>query len=213
MNPNVRNMLEEIHIAFKRKFRDRETSWDNFIDFLAAENCAQLGQQLRHKFEWLFREKDLVRVILEAYDASLLRSDYHDHLGDMYLDNFRDKAYGQIASILLINKNIEDFQIASLYEKQGKSLSVLDPEAKTGRFLMHIHRTSPESHLFGIESDIRLLRIALTNMAIHDIPAYLLNANITKHATDSASSAGKYNWQFANKWYSCKDKLKPMANC
>jgi type I restriction-modification system DNA methylase subunit len=212
MNPNVRSMLEEIYQAFRKKFQNPENSWDNFIDFLAGDNCASLIFQFDHQFEWLYKDKDLVKVILEHYDPSLLDSDYHDHLGEMYIEYFPEKSKDHIANRILTNKNIEKLFKDAVKERPNQPYSILDPYAGTGRLLMCIHKTLPDCHLFGVESDIRVMRIAMTNMVIHKIPVYMLHADISKHATNIADDDGYYNWQFANNWYSCMDDLKPRAN-
>ena len=62
---------------------------------------------------------------------------------------------------------------------------------------------------FGVDSDLRLLRIAATNFYVHNIQGYLLHADGLIHETDISSEDGKYNWQFANSWYSNMDKLRP----
>ena len=212
MNPNVRSMLEDIYGAFKKKFQNPGKSWDYFIDFLAGDNYAPLILQFNHKFEWLFQEKDITKAILEHYDPLLLESDYHDHLGDMYMEHFPGKSNGHIANSAFMTKNIEELLKDSIKEKQAQPRSILDAHAGTGRFLMYIHQSLPNCRLFGIESNLRIMRIALINMAIHEIPVCLLHADIAKHAYDIANEDGYYNWQYANNWYSCMDKLKPLNN-
>jgi type I restriction-modification system DNA methylase subunit len=212
MNPNVRVMLEEIYHSFRKKYPEGEISWDYFIDFLAADNFAPLIFDFNHKFEWLFRDKEIAQAILEFYDPLLLSSDYYDHLGDMYLEYFPQNSDKRILQTLSIPKNLEELLADKMLKHSGLALNVLDPKAGTGRLLMSVHKSLPNCCLFGVESDIRALRIALTNMLIHEIPAFLLNADILKHAVDLADSDGKYNWKFANHWYSCIDKLKPKAS-
>jgi type I restriction-modification system DNA methylase subunit len=92
--------------------------------------------------------------------------------------------------------------------KTDQPVKILDKTVGTGRVLMSAYKRAPNSMLFGVDNDLRALRIAFTNLAIHDISGYLLHADCEKHELDIANDDGWYNWQYANRWYSCMDKLK-----
>ena len=62
--------------------------------------------------------------------------------------------------------------------------------------------------LFGIDTDLRSLRIAFTNFAIHGIQGLLLHADTRIHDIEMDTDEGMFNWNFANKWYSNIDRLK-----
>ena len=67
---------------------------------------------------------------------------------------------------------------------------------------------APEAVLFGAERDLRLLRIAHTNLAIHGITAYLLHADYREHELALDTADGEYNWKQANSWKARIDCLK-----
>ena len=94
---------------------------------------------------------------------------------------------------------------------ENRPLNVLDPCVGTGRFLIGAHKYAPDANLFGVDIDLRALRIAFTNCAIHGIRAYFLHADSLVHEIDISKPDGIANWQYANKWYSSWDKLKTMA--
>ena len=65
---------------------------------------------------------------------------------------------------------------------------------------MGAYKKAPGAYFFGVERNLDLYRIALTNLAIHDIPAVILNVDLDKYETDISLPNGRYNWQFANNW-------------
>lgn len=73
---------------------------------------------------------------------------------------------------------------------------------------MAAHKTAPNALFFGVDVDLRALRIAFINFAIHGISGYLLHADSLAHDTDISTDDGIYNWHFANRWDSCMNKLK-----
>ena len=211
MKQEVRTMLEDMYELFSRKFNDSVRAWDSLLEFLAVDNNASLIHELDHGFEWLFADKKLLPAVLDAYDAKLLRSDFNDHLGEMYLEKIVSKTEAQKKGLFLTPVQVADALAKMTMEESLKNPTVLDPAVGTGRLLMAAYKVSPQAHLFGVDSDLRALRIATTNFFIHDIPGYLLHADSLLHETDISTEDGRYNWQFANSWYSCMDKLKPVT--
>ena len=204
-------MLDRMYGLFTREFHDPVKSWDYMIDFLAADNCGQLLHQLNHKFEWLFENSRLVKNIKEIYNPKLLKSDFYDHLGEMYHEKVISAYDAKRRGMFLTPMNVADTlsQMALVSEKLEPN--VLDPAVGSGRLLMSAYKASPKACLFGVDIDLRALRIAFTNFAIHDIRAYLLHANSLVHEIDIAEKNGMHNWQYANRWYSCMDKLMPAT--
>jgi hypothetical protein len=197
MNPEVRAMLDKIFELFKSKFADVTNAWDHFIEFLAVDHNALFFSQVDHRFEWLCQDLEFSEKLIKAYDAKSLRSDYHDHLGDMY-ENIFQKDWGKRE----INQQLktEDYT-EQLGKKSGtEGIKILDKAARSGRLLMDVHKRFPGAVLFGVEPDKRLYRIALTNFAIHDIPGYLLNADPDIHELDLKNKNGQDNWSLANLW-------------
>lgn len=104
--------------------------------------------------------------------------------------------------------NVADMMADMTIGQTSESKTVLDPAVGTGRLLMAAHKVAPNAILFGVDTDLRALRIAYTNFAIYNISGYLLHADGLKHEIDISTPPGLNNWQYANKWYSCMDKLE-----
>ena len=209
MNSHVRTMLENMYALFSNAFHDPVKAWDYFIEFLAVDNCASLLYQLDHKFEWLMHDSKLMEAVKTTYDLKLLKSDYYDHLGEMYLEKFVSNAVAKRKGMILTPMTLADSLAKMTIREQDILINVLDPAVGTGRLLMAVHKRAPDANLFGVDIDLRSLRIAFTNFAIHNISGYLLHANSLIHDIDIATEQGRQNWRYANKWYSCMDKLKP----
>ena len=106
--------------------------------------------------------------------------------------------------------NVAKMTASMTIGETDKPVNVLDPVVGTGRLLMAAHKQAPNANLFGVDLDQRMVRIAFTNFAIHDISGYLLNADSLQHETDISTENGLYNWRFANRWNSNLDDLKPI---
>lgn len=210
MNSDVRLMLESMYDQISEKFKDRKSAWDRFIEFLAVDNCGILIKEINGNFDWLFSDMKFAGKLMTTYNPESLKQDHYDHLGDMYVEKFIPLNNPVRKRIIQSESEITNMLADPRINEKAKRICVLDPSAGTGRLLMAVYEKVPESILFGVDSDLNLLRIAMTNFVIHDIPGYLLNANILEHETDISKENGDYNWQFANKWYSHFDRLKPM---
>lgn len=194
------------------KFHDPIKAWDNFIDFLAVDNCGSLLYQINHKFEWLVKDSRLVKSLQDTYDNGLLRSDFYDHLGEMYLEKVVGIKQVQQRGQYLTPMNVAESMAVINVGKTDKKVKVLDPAVGTGRLLMAAYKQAPNGVFFGVDVDIRMVRIAFTNFAIHGISGYLLHADSLIHEIDISEEEGRNNWQYANKWYSCIEKLKPITS-
>lgn len=203
----ARKVYQEMYDILYSKFYDHNKAWDCLIDFLAVDNCPALLNQLEHKFEWLFEDKDLCEKIMKVYNPDVLKQDMHDHLGDMYVDN-QSKLGRTFKGQFLTPDTVCDSICNMTIGQSDSHVNILDPAVGTGRFLIYAHYYAPNANLFGVDIDLRALRIAFTNCAIHGISVYLLHANSLRHEIDISNEAGKYNWKYANRWYSCWDKLK-----
>jgi len=208
MKQDVRKMLERMYDLLTEKFNDPVKAWDNFIEFLAVDNYGSLIYQLDHMFEWLFEDSRLADRLMKTYDPEKLRSDYYDHLGEMYLEKLVGTRQAQERGQFLTPMNVAESMAAMTIGQTDKPVRVLDPCVGTGILLMAAHKTAPNALFFGVDVDLRALRIAFTNFAIHGISGYLLHADSLAYDTDISTEEGRYNWQFANRWDSCMNKLK-----
>jgi len=198
-------MLETMYILLLGKFKDKIIAWDHFIEFLAVDNSGHLIFQLNHKFEWLFEDKQLLKSIKNIYNSTLLNSDYYDHLGEMYQEKILTQKQSQ-SKFLSMDEAFSKAE--ATIKKTDSPIKILDTCVGSGRYLMAIYKINPNAVLFGVGKDLRALRIAYTNFAIHGIRGYLLHADTLLHEINLDIDAGKYNWEFSNKWHSCQDKLR-----
>jgi type I restriction-modification system DNA methylase subunit len=205
-------MLESMYDAFREHSKDSLTAWDRLIEFIAADHRPRLFYQLNHRFEWLFEDSRLVEKLEQTYKPILMQSDYYDHLGEMYRDSVIAQQKGDSTGFILMPEAAAKTMAEEVIAEDEQPLYIVDPVAGTGRMLMAIHRRVPKAHLFGVESDLRTLRIAYTNLAIHGIRALLLHADRLSHEIDLACDEGRFNWKYCNSWYSCKEKLKPITH-
>lgn len=204
-------MLERMYDLFTGKFYDPVKSWDRLIEFLAVDNCGPLLYQLDHKFEWLFQDSKLAEAVMKTYDPKLLRSDYYDHLGEMYLDKIVSKHEANRKGMFLTPMELADAMARMTIPETQRPMNILDPAVGSGRLLMAAYKRAPHARLFGVDIDLRSVRIAFANFTIHKIPGYLLHADSLWHETDIGTQDGRDNWQYANRWYSCMDKLTPLS--
>jgi type I restriction-modification system DNA methylase subunit len=202
-------MLNYLYDIFYQKFKEPVKSWDYFIEFLMGDHNPAFIPQFTHRFEWLINESKLIQAINDTYNPKLLKQHYYDHLGEMYLENVVSKNEAYKKSQFLTPESVAETMAQISIKNKNEYLSIIDPAAGTGRLLMAAYKYAPNSLLFGVDVDIRCVRIGLTNFAIHNIPGYFLNADSLKHEIDISNKVGLHNWQFSNKWHSCMDQLKP----
>lgn len=201
MNKEVYSMLERMHELFKNKFQDRLTAWDHFIEFIAVDNQGSLFFEIPLKFEWLFEDQEFCKAVLDIYDSKLLRSDYYDYLGELYYNKILDQP-----DKLLSNQKAESI-ILNYIDKTNKQIKILIPKCQTGRLVMQTKDIAEKAIIYAIETDIRLYRIALTNMIIHNIKGYTLCTNKPRENIDEVINDSKNNWKYANSW--CVPSTKP----
>lgn len=203
MQSKVRKMLDNMYALFITKFKDRFKAWDYFLEFIAADHYGSLIYQFNHKLEWLFEDQKLTKSLLNIYDSKLLKSDYYDHLGELYFD----KVIVDKNQSLMSHDTADKLAMLNIGNNDAP-LKILDPCVGTGRYLMATARLAPNALVFGVDSNLRLLRIAYTNFLIHNIKGYVLHANKKIHDIELNTKNGIHNWQFANKWNSCIGQLK-----
>lgn len=194
MNKEVSSMVEKIYDLFLKKFKDELTSWDHFIEFIAIDNQGSLFFEIPHKFEWLFEDQYFCKSVLDIYDSKLLKSDYYDHLGELYFKRVIKQ------SEKLIPPEKAESTILNYIDKTDKQIKILIPNAQTGRIIMAIKDIANKAMIYAIEPDIRLYRIALTNMIIHNIKGYILCTNKPRSNVDDIIIDSKNNWKYANAW-------------
>lgn len=211
MNPKVRTMLENLYDEFHNKFKDKTKAWDRYLEFIALDNNINLIKQLHHNNEWLYNDKKFIENISKTYDANLLKSDYYDHLGEIYTERILSKNKQNNKDYFLTPMQTAFDAVKRDIPESNKELKIFDALTNTGRLLMAAYKQAPNSLLFGVEKDNRLLRIAFTNFLIHDISGYFLNANPDVHEVDISKKDGFHNWTHANTWNSQINKLRTKS--
>jgi type I restriction-modification system DNA methylase subunit len=207
MNPKTKQMYQEMYDILYRRFHHHEKTIDALTEFIAVDNCPALLNQLDHKLEWVYDDPELCQSLDSVYNLDLLKADAYDYLGDLYLGKQRNDERKHKGQYLLPERVVGHIN-GIVISKTDEKVNILDPYVGTGRFLISAHKYAPNANLFGVDIDLRALRIAFTNCAIQNIKAYLLHADNLVHEIDVSKADGSYNWQFANRWYSCMDKLQ-----
>lgn len=211
MNPKVRTMLEKMYDLIDEEFRDSRKAWDHLVEFLAISNAMWLYSDLQSRLGWLFENTSLTDSLMQLYDSKLLSSDYDDHLGEMYLEKMLSPGEAKKRGQFLTPKEVGDLMARMTITETDKPVNILDPAVGSGRLLMSAHKVAPRGRLFGVDNDLQMVRVALTNLAIHRIPGYILHANSLEHEIDIGTQQGRENWQYANRWDSCMDKLRAVS--
>ncbi|MFX1478238.1 MAG: hypothetical protein ACFFCI_08900 [Promethearchaeota archaeon] len=208
MNLKVRTMLEQLFTAFTKKYNDPIKSWNRFLEFIAIDNFFPILAELDYNLAWFCENKEFLESVMDIYNSQCLKSDYYDHLGELYWDKILSKKY--------ISQTSNSYLISPSYTKRimednnkNRKRTILVKAVGSGRTIMEYHKYYSNSIFFGIEPDLRLYRIALTNCLIHNIPAYLLHANLQKYEVDISTKEGNYNWRFYNKWRSQMNNMLP----
>ncbi len=210
MNQSVKTMLEKMYDLFQREYNDTYQAWDNMVSFIAGDHSTNYIWQNKENLKSLLEKKVLMDKVIELYDYKLLKSDYYDHLGDIYLEKIvsssEAKSRGQFFTPHHVGKMMAEMTI----DKTDEKINILDPCVGSGRLLMEAYKQAPNATFFGVDLDLRMVRIAMTNFAIHSIKGYFLHANSLQHEIDISKEDGLANWQYANNWYSHIDKLKEI---
>lgn len=210
---SARKVFDDLLNVFQRHFHGWNEGWDKMIEFVCVDNCPAMVVYLDHQFEWYFDDKEFTEKVNSVYNMEslkIIKADFKDHLGDMYVEN-QSRLSKSYKGQYLTPENVVEMICKMTIQETEDPINILDPATGTGRFLMYAHKQAPNARLYGVDIDMRALRIAFTNCAIHNISAMFLNADSLIHDTDIAHEEGRYNWQFANKWEPSWDKLKTYA--
>ncbi len=203
-------MLENMYGLFNEKVQDKRKAWDYLIEMLAVDNRGSIIFEIGHKFEWLFDDKGLVKKVLDVYDGELLKSDYYDHLGDMYLHHIVPKSEELDKARYIMHQPPAEELSEMITAISKEIIRFVDPLTGTGRLLMAAHKKVPLARCFGVERDLDLYRIAVTNFAIFNIPGYILHDIASKEDIDPSRPFGNQNWKYANHWNPTTNQLNPI---
>lgn len=209
MADHTRGMLEKLYETFSQKYPESLKAWDNMLAFIASFHCGKIMAQFENELEWVAKEPDMLEQVRATYDPRLMKGSNSDALGDMYFESQLDNVQRRAKSYAKTPWDMVNVMSAAIVSATQTRLKIVDPCAGTGRLLLALATRAPNGVYFGIEDDLRISRIALTNLMIHDVHGYILNANYLMHATDLQTEAGRHNWRYSNKWYSQMHNLLP----
>lgn len=212
MNQKIMKTYEEMLRILLDEFQDYNKAWDCLIEFVVLSNYPKFFFMVDHKFEWLFQNKQLAERLMRIYDLQLLKTDKHDYLGDLLIKYRNELGINYDTIMITPSDEFVERTVKQDIKSTNKPVRILDLGTATGRYLLKISEIAPNAIVFAIDKDVRLLRIAFANCAIHNIQAYLLCADYLIHEFDHKTEDGKHNWKYANKWYPCWDKLKLVTN-
>jgi len=193
------------------KAHDYTTAYERLLEFLVADHLPPMILQFDDELAWFWKDMDLAGKLVGIYKEHLeaIHSDTYDYLGDMYVEMqgyFSQSRKGQFLTPPTVCEMMVKMTIGE--KERKKPLTILDPCVGTGRFLISAGKYAPNATLYGIDIDNRAIRTSLANACIHKLRMRLLNADSLRHATDFSTEAGRYNWQYCNKWQSHYSKLK-----
>ena len=60
---------------------------------------------MSQKFEWFFEDSRMMYGIQKTYKPKLLRSDYYDHLGEMYQKTMKSEPEAEINGLFIVSQN------------------------------------------------------------------------------------------------------------
>ena len=136
-------------------------------------------------------------TLKDIVDLNLLKDTADDWFGILYEIVFEI----QLQSLESWNKTIEDHKIK---ETHGFTKSILFETVETGRPLLATYnKYGNEFLLYGIEKDILKYHIALVNIKLFNIPAFVINVDIQEGKNFNTSSE---NWRMSNIWNAPKAK-------
>lgn len=205
-------MYDALFENFYKEFNDSHKAYDHLLEFLAVDNCPPLIMDIEDRLEWLFKNPGLAENLKKSYNLPLMKEDRYDYLGDLYIENIIGPKEAGRKGLYLTPQPVVDLMCqCTIGNNNEDEVNVLDPCVGTGRFLLTANKYAPNAKLFGVDNNLTMIRSAFTNAAIHSIRMYLLHADVFKHETDIGIPEGLYNWQYANRWYSHMDKLKPVV--
>lgn len=199
-----------------KEIHNETDAFDRMLEFLLVDNSWPFLSQFGKDAWFIDPNNAWLRAILQEYNketVELLRSNWDDDLGDLYID-LQSQGSQNMKGQFLTPMNVCNMmtQMAIPEELRNKKSNILDPCCGTGRFFMTGFKVSPKSYYYGVDIDQRILHVALVNCAMHDIHGFLLHADSLVHEIGLDTPNGRYNWKFANQWESHWSDLKTMAD-
>lgn len=209
----VRKAYDALFDELYKEFHDSNESYEKLLEFLAVDNCPPIMLDIEGRLEWFFTNKNLSKRLINAYDMALIKSDRYDYLGDIYIENVIGSSEANRKGLYLTPQPVVEAMCKmTLGEINNNNINVLEPCVGSGRFLLTANKYAPNANLYGVDISLPMVRTSFTNAAIHNIRMYLLHADSLSHNISHSEPNGIYNWQYANRWQSHYEKLKPNAS-
>lgn len=194
-----------------------ETAYTHLLEFIVGNVNPHYIPQFDSKLEWYFNNTKLAEPLNKLYTNNLLqlRADFHDHVGELYLENVVSredvKKQGLVLTPPAIVKFMTKAAIDNIPKEDERPLNILDPCVGSGRFLLEAYKVAPKANLFGVDINLDLVRACVTNLELRNIKKhYILHANSLLHEIAITNDNGIYNWNFSNSWQSHIAELKTI---
>jgi hypothetical protein len=214
LSVKARKAFDKLHAALYSSIHNEFDALDRLTEFLAVDNCPPLLLQFPKDIWFLKPENEWLQKTFEVYDkemCDMLRADWDDELGNMYMDMQSNSIKG-LRGQFLTPIHVSDMMAQMVMGVEKKPETVLDPCVGTGRMLMSAAKVNPEARMYGVDIDHRGLHITLVNAAQHNIHAFVLHADSLLHDTDPSHPNGRFNWKHANQWQSHFGQLKTIMD-
>lgn len=138
------------------------------------------------------------QMMQNMIDLGALKDSPDDLFGDLYEEIFNVK-------IKSLEESLKVIESHNLQIVEGFPKSLLFNDVQTGRSLISTYKKYGESFiLYGTEKDRLLYHIALVNIKLHDLPAFVINISKSE---GKDFTAGSTNWRLSNMWNTPKTKL------
>ena len=196
MNFEVQDMLRNTYNCIKKETTNPNKAWDTLIAFILANNNPYYLLQTYKELTPILNKTKLQQQLLSLYNNSLLRTDRYDHIGELYQNSNNyplDKK--------LLSKQEINWLTQKYVPETNKKISILDPNARTGRLLIATKKRAPNAILFGITKNVNEYRIALANASIHKLPIYLIHVKPDALHSSHSMQINKHSWKHANQWH------------
>jgi len=205
-DPKVYKMYSRMLEVLYRHLHDWRLAWDRMIEFVAADwHGAFIVGQLGDDALWLFEDRELMQKLIAVYDLDLVKSDMDDALGELYCNNQGVQGArwkGQFLTPMNVCRMMALMTMPGHDdERRDEPLRVLEPAVGTGRMIIAAAEVCPEAYFYGVDVDIRALRIAFLNCSFRKVHGFFLHADALRHDTRLCSPNWKNaNWLWQDRW-------------
>jgi hypothetical protein len=189
INKEVSMLLKAVEYISSAESITKQEAFCKLLDWCAVKIGIE-GVHSSMKYTTSDKLKELI-------DLELLKKTTNDWFGLVYESVFNT----QIKSLDECIKTIESHKII---ETDGFPKSILFQTAETGRLILASYIKHDDSLLlYGLETDLLKYHIALVNIRLFNLPAFVINIDEQEGKDFTTSSE---NWKLSNYWNTPKAK-------